>query len=696
MFVRLVCQCPPRTYHTRGMNTRNPTPNPCTGTGLGGAGCVRGVFRKRAAVRVHTACAGGTPQGPYPNPLTITLWHELRIARGLVCYTRQRVLLAPASPSWYTPRMSNVYRPKISPLFPKSASFLAPPLRYTQQNGVYEPEERTETLEFHADPPFAEKPTVPTSASSFEALVDLCRRLNVLRRLVSTDSPPISWLPSPFALPSPTHLYTVHHTRKLLADILSTGNAPAGSDDRFHWPEFNPADPYAGVKGWRYGTSEMLPDLAYRLCEGTVMCDTLKNLPADGSHSADVTALPCVPRLMRRDPGGKAFIQESSRLGSGEWTPCLAGPHWVDEELNPSPGGDIDLSSQPPSATVSAAFSLDPNSRQVAEVPDGGYDSDLFRRDGYPLVDPPAGSDDGRRSVAAFHLDFPSRVLPMLCARFAKALGNVGCVYGGTLSGRLDRSLAFEPVRRRDDGVPVDWPPNYVTVTGSPSTATPVTDANPDLCYCAMIRPGCSGGQGLGCFSEESTEAELAIALNATSRFRDVPPDSAACVRAGDAAVLAKCPGWERLRLCGFLQATAWYEVVGERDYSGEELCSHEGVYTHDRATAYVPVTLAPSPSLTASDGSGKVVWLVDGSLAALKQAALSALTGPGGLRNTPHFALQPPAIATARKYTGPGYEGSNCYYTTDPKLRSEFYLSGGIVCPRVVVPKSFFSPVGP
>lgn len=612
--------------------------------------------------------------------------------------------------------MAKVYRPKISPVFPKSAEFIQPPLEYTERkkDGVvtYEPKERKGKVDFHAEPPFTEGSAV-TSASTFEALRDMFLSLLALQRLVSDDFGPEYAVPAaepsrPFALPSPLP----ESDRRLVLDIFACPGVEGSTvgmdegDGHFNWPKADGDNPSNGLKGWRYGVAGMLSCLSYHLCEGACVHGILGQ---DPSKYPNVGSLPFVPRLMRRDPVGKAFIDSSSRSGSGDWVPCLASNDLYDEELNPSPGGDFKPSEETPGGLVARAFTLDPGGEAVAGVLDGGYYSDLFLGEGYPLVKgprfppgsgAPSVQDFYDMSVAKFHSRFPTRALGMLFARFAKALGDVGCVFGGTRRAAVSpgrtspfKAGSFGPVRTDNDGAYVGWPPKYVTVTGSESSSTPVTDSPGQLCFCNMYRPGSVVGENsphkLGCYSEDTAEEEVAAAIAAESTFRDVPGDDAACIRAGDASVLSKCRGWEGLRLHGFLVATASYSTLGVRESSSED-CASDRIAKSDTATAYVPVTLAPSPSLTASDGSGLVVWLLDGSFADVREAALDTLTGPAGLRDAPHMSKEPPAVVTVferDRETSPF-----CYYTEDPTLSSSFSLGSYLVCPHVVVPKGFFS----
>lgn len=94
--------------------------------------------------------------------------------------------------------MAKVYRPKISPVFPKSAEFVQPPLEYTEKkkDGVvtYEPKERRGKIDFHAEPPFTEGSAV-TSASTLSALVSF---LTVFQELSGELAGATSHTPIPF------------------------------------------------------------------------------------------------------------------------------------------------------------------------------------------------------------------------------------------------------------------------------------------------------------------------------------------------------------------------------------------------------------------------------------------------------------------------------------------------------------------
>lgn len=591
--------------------------------------------------------------------------------------------------------MAKVYRPSIASIFPKSAEFLQPPLEYTEKKKdgatVYEPKERKGKIDFHSEKPFLEGSAV-TSASTYEHFVAACRYLQALQQLVSNDEPPFANPPkTAFPLPRPVS--------KFDWPFLRDATVVKDTDEGIKVPTA-PDDPSKPLVGWEYGFSGPVSYIAYHLLEGSVVADML------GSHDAKnpyVATLPYVPRLLAADPGATAFIASSQHRGSGDWVPCLS-PVW-DEDQNPSPtDADVVPSERTYADLVSDAFHRDPGSSDVADI--------LLRVPDAPDYPGPATpSANAALSLAGFDFTFPTRAVPMWLGYFAKCLDGVRCVFGGTMRPATSantstppasaRALTIEPVRVFDDGEPDGWPLEYTTKTGGPAVADSSQSWNTSILFrCLSDRPGSGtaatpGSKAdLGCYSSDTADAEVAAAVAATSVYRGVPADSAVCVRAGDASVLAKHPDWLDLELRAFLYVTADYREGGDRELSDNEDCSHESLALSDQACAYIPVSFTPSEPLTERDGSGKVVWVPAGSVANLVSNALAAVTGTGigGVEAAPHAAMAPPEVVSVNKRTGDGYDPSApCFYTEDTAIHTELTIGVALHCPHVLVPAGFF-----
>ena len=584
--------------------------------------------------------------------------------------------------------MAKVYRPKISPVFPKSAEFVQPPLEYTEKkkDGVvtYEPKERRGKIDFHSEPPFTEGSAV-TSASTFGYFRDACSLLRALQQLVAKDDPPFVHIPNrPFTLPS----HVSQYDRPFFSDAFANEIVEPSA----------PSDPSHSLAGWKYHSLGPVSYLAYLFHEGAAVAGLLGGY--DEKYPS-VASLPYVPRLLAVDPGAKSFISSSSRTGSGTWVPCLSH---IGDAPDTSPGGDVDQSERTYADLVSDAFHKDPGSGPVADVM-----SKLPAAPDYPLVDAGSGYDE---SVSRFHFNFPSRAVPMLLAYFAQCLDSVGCVFGGTMrsaapgvpigsSAGSGRSATVEPVRFASDGSPVGWPRPRTTKTGE----SPVYGDSVDmslLFHCMSNRPG-SGGGGTGMpgpsanlggsIPSDEADAAIAEAIAATSDYQGVPSDSAVCVRAGDASVIAKAPRWLDLVLRGFLYVTASYTEGGQlRESSTPETCSHDALGVEDYVTAYLAVSFKPSAELTSRDGSGKVVWVPDGSMSELVANAVAVVTGTGGLRRAPHAEPDPPDVVSVKFDTGDGYDPAYKHpYTEDTSIHTDFAIGTVLHCLHVLIPGGFF-----
>lgn len=139
--------------------------------------------------------------------------------------------------------MAKVYRPKISPVFPKSAEFIQPPLEYTERkkDGVvtYEPKERKGKIDFHSEPPFTEGSAV-TSASTLSALVSFLTVFQELSGELAGVSPrtpvPFSgsrWMSSPLVVDIGS-ASAVNFVSKLLAgEVEFPGSSAADNSSLF-------------------------------------------------------------------------------------------------------------------------------------------------------------------------------------------------------------------------------------------------------------------------------------------------------------------------------------------------------------------------------------------------------------------------------------------------------------------------------